>query len=334
MLLSELRGQNTAIRTLERALAKGTLPNAYLFEGPSGVGKLAAALALAQACLCTAQPGKGCGGRCAVCTRILGKNHPDARLFEPRAEGNRNIQVVTLRSDILPVAQYAPFEGARSFLIFPEADVSFPMQHPESANALLKTLEEPRPNVCFILLSERPQQLLQTIRSRCQRVRFGALPPLVIEHVLEREGVPSAQWAAASALAQGSADRALALAQDGSASHLVERALRIDRTLALRDAGRLIELSEELAKSDDLELVLETLAAVYRDVAVRGLGMSPDKLRFTNERAQIEERAQDLPPRQAAARVARLAELPELLARNANTQIALDHLLIELSQLR
>jgi DNA polymerase III subunit delta' len=334
MLLSELRGQNTALRTLERALGKGTLPNAYLFEGPSGVGKRSAALALAQACLCTAQPGKGCGGRCAVCTRILGNNHPDARLFPPRAEGNRNIQVETIRNEVLPVAQYAPFEGSRSFLIFPEADVSFPVQHPESANALLKTLEEPRPNVCFILLSERPSQLLSTIRSRCQRVRFGALPPLVIEHVLEREGVPAAQWPAASALAQGSADRALALAKDGSASQLVERAMRIDRTLALRDAGRLVELSEELAKSDDLALVLDTLAAVYRDVAVRGLGLGTDKLRFAQERAQIDERAKELAPRQAAARVARLAALPEQLARNANPQIALDHLLIELSQLR
>jgi len=333
MLLSELRGQNTAIRTLERALAKGTLPNAYLFEGPSGVGKRAAALALAQACLCPAQPGKGCGGRCTVCTRILGQNHPDARIFGPRAEGNHNIQVEALRSEILPVAQYAPFEGAHAFLIFPDADVSFPQQHPESANALLKTLEEPRPHVTFILLCERPEQLLQTIRSRCQRVRFGALPPLVIEHVLEREGIPQLQWAAAAALAEGSADRALLLARDGTATQLVEKAFRIDRTLALRDPGRLIELSEELAKSDDLLLVVETLAAVYRDVAVHGLGLPADKLRFLRERAQIEERAGELKPPQAAARVARLAELPELLARNANPQIALDHLLVELAQL-
>lgn len=334
MLLTELRGQNTAIKTLERALTKGCLPNAYLFEGPSGVGKLSAALALAQARLCVAQPGRGCGGRCAVCVRILGRNHPDARIFEPRAEGNRNIQVETLRSEILPITQYAPFEGAHSFLIFPEADVSFPAQHPESANALLKTLEEPRPNVCFILLSERPQQLLQTIRSRCQRVRFGALPPLVIEHVLEREGVPVASWEAASALAQGSADRALLLAKDGNAANLVERALRVDRTLALRDAGRLIELSEELAKVDDLPLLMQTLAAIYRDVAVRGLGLTGDKLRFQRDRALIEERARELSPAHAAARVARLGELPELLARNANTQIALDNLLLELAQLR
>ncbi|MDB4972328.1 MAG: polymerase delta prime subunit [Myxococcaceae bacterium] len=333
MLLSQLRGQNTAVKTLERALSKGQLPNAYLFEGPSGVGKHQAALALAQARLCTVHAGKGCGS-CIVCTRILASNHPDARQFKPRDEGKRNIQVETLRNEILPLTQYAPFEGAHAFMIFPEADVSFPAQHPEAANALLKTLEEPRAGVTFVLLSDRPQQLLQTIRSRCQRVRFGPLPPLVVEHVLEEHGVAEALRGPAIALAEGSADRALLLAKDGTAKDLLDRALRIDRTLALRDTGRLIELSEELAKSDDLPLVLGTLAAVYRDVAVQGLGLGADKLRFQSERAQIQERAQELRPQHAAARVSRLAELPELLAKNANPQIALDNLLVQLSQLR
>ncbi|MDB4990843.1 MAG: polymerase delta prime subunit [Myxococcaceae bacterium] len=332
MLLSQLRGQNTAVRTLERALAKGQLPNAYLFEGPSGVGKQRAALALAQARLCQSQRNKGCGS-CAVCTRIAAGNHPDARQFKPRDEGKRNIQVDTLRNEILPLTQYAPFEGEHAFLIFPEADVSFPVQHPEAANALLKTLEEPRRGVTFVLLSDRPQQLLQTIRSRCQRVRFGPLPALVIEHVLEEHGIAAALRGPANALSEGSADRALLLAKDGFAKELLERALRIDRTLALRDTGRLIELSEELAKSDDLTLVLQTLAAVYRDVAVHGLGLSGDKLRFQSERAQIEERAKELRPQHAAARVKSLAELPELLSRNANPQIALDNLLVQLSQL-
>ncbi|HEY6881752.1 MAG TPA: DNA polymerase III subunit [Polyangiales bacterium] len=329
MLLSSLRGQNAPVRTLERALAHGRLPNAYLFEGPSGVGKRQAALALAQARLCPEQPGKGCG-RCAVCHRIVTGNHPDARTFAPREEGNRNIQVETLRSEILPVAQFAPFEGEHTFLIFPEADISFPEQHPEAANALLKTLEEPRPNITFVLLAEKPDRLLRTIRSRCQRLRFGALPPLVIEHVLEQAGIAEDRRAAAVALAEGRAARALALAQDGVADELFASALRIDRTLALRDTGRFVELSEELAKRDDLLLLMETLAAVYRDLAALGLGF--EKLRFRSKLAELRDNA--LPPAAAAARVGALAELPELLGRNANPQIALDHLFVQLAELR
>ena len=332
MLLSQLRGQNTAIKTLERALQNQRLPNAYLFEGPSGVGKHRAALALALARLCPAQRGKGCG-KCSICTRILAGNHPDARQFAPRDEGKRNLQVDTLRNEILPIAQFAPFEGEHAFLIFPEADVSFPVAHPEAANALLKTLEEPRANITFILLSDRPEQLLPTIRSRCQRLRFGSLPPLVIEHILEQQEIAPLLRGVACALSEGRADRALMLAQAGFATNLLERALRIDRTLALRDTGRLIALSEELAKLDDLPLVLETLAALYRDVALHGLGVAASQLRFQSERQHIEERARELTPAGAALRVSRLAELPELLSRNANAQIALDNLLVQLSQL-
>ena len=98
-----------------------------------------------------------------------------------------------VRNEILKVAQFAPFEAAASFLIFPEADVSFPDQHPEAGNALLKSIEEPRPGVCFVLISERPDRLLLTIRSRCQRVRFGRLPELVLSELLEGQGVERAQ---------------------------------------------------------------------------------------------------------------------------------------------
>ncbi|HEX5655548.1 MAG TPA: DNA polymerase III subunit [Polyangiales bacterium] len=329
MLLSELRGQNAAVRTLERALAHGRLPNAYLFTGPSGVGKREAALALAQAKLCPEKPGKGCG-RCPVCHRIVTSNHPDARTFAPRDEGNRNIQVETVRSEILPVTQFAPFEGAHAFLIFPEADVSFPEQHPEAANALLKTLEEPRANITFVLLAEKPDSLLSTIRSRCQQLRFAPLPALVLEHVLEQHGITEDKRGAAVALAEGRADRAITLAKDGVADELFASALRIDRTLALRDTGRFVELSEELAKREDLELLIETLAAVYRDVAARALGLGPDKLRFRAKASELAE----LSPQIAAARVSLLAELPELLGRNANPQIALDHLFVQLAELR
>jgi DNA polymerase-3 subunit delta' len=333
VLLSEIRGQNHVVRALSRALELGKLPNAYLFDGPSGVGKRSTALALAKARLCPEQPGRGCDS-CSVCMRISAGNHPDARIFAPRDEGSRNLPVEAIRQEILPVAQFAPFEAKTAFLIFPEADVSFPMQHPEAANALLKTLEEPRPNVCFVLLSERPDRLLVTIRSRCQRIRFSRLPPLVLEHVLEREAVPSEQWETALALADGRADRALTMAKEGFANQLLEQALRIDKCIERGEPGRLVELSEELVKRDDLPLILETLVIFYRDVAACALHVEPHQWFFRAQKQAIDACAQNLGPGRAAARAQKLAELPELLQRNANLQIALDHLLLELRSVR
>ena len=288
-------------------------------------------MALGKARLCQTNPGRGCG-RCSVCTRVDAGNHPDVRVFRPRAEGARNLAVETVRQDILPIASYAPFEGKSTFLIFPEADVSFPDHHPEAANALLKTLEEPRPNVCFVLLSERPDRLLVTIRSRCQRVRFGRLPPLVLEHVLETEGVPAQHWEAALAMAEGRADRALTFAKEGFANHLLEQAMRIDKRVERGETGGLVELAEELTKNEDMPLILETLALFYRDVAASALEVEPHHLCFRAHKEQIEACAKRIGAGRAAARVKRLAELPELLARNANPQITLDHLLLELQR--
>src|SRR5690606_10229926 len=114
--------QDTALRILERAVASGRVASAYLFEGPSGVGKQRTAIALAQCVL---------GADAATARRIEEGAHPDVRVFLPREEGKRNIQVDQLRSEILPFAQYAPFEARAAFVIFPEADVSFPENPPE-----------------------------------------------------------------------------------------------------------------------------------------------------------------------------------------------------------
>lgn len=333
MLLSDIHGQNPAMQVLGRALATDRLAHSYLFEGPSGVGKQRAALALGLAALCPNAPKKGCG-TCSVCTRILGGNHPDVRVFRPRDEGARNLSVETVRETVLPVAQFAPFEGKTAFLIFPDADVSFPEVHPEAANALLKTLEEPRPRVHFVLIAERPDRLLVTIRSRCQRVRFGRLPQLVLEHVLENAGVPQAEWETAIALADGRADRALSLVQDGRGKALLERALHIDATLERGATGRLIELSEQLAKAEDLGLVVGMLSIFYRDVAAAALGMPPSSLSLQNQRDRIAEQAQKLGAARSSARVQKLGELAELFQRNANPQITLDSLLLELRRVR
>ena len=188
--LDSVRAQDGAVRALQRARQHGRVASAYLFDGPSGVGKERAAVAFATDVVS--------GGNPHIVDRIEAEAHPDVRVFGPRDEGKRNIQVEVLRNEILPLAQFAPFEASSTFFIFPEADVSFPAFQAEAANALLKTLEEPRPNVHFILTSERPDSLLPTIRSRCQRIRFARLPDAVLRDILQSEGVPEESIAPAT----------------------------------------------------------------------------------------------------------------------------------------
>lgn len=325
---ADIKAQATAVETLQKALAGDRLAQGYLFTGPSGVGKQAAALALACARNCQQQPEGACG-RCNVCQRIGSGQHPDVRVFAPRDEGNRNLQVETIREDVLPFTKFAPFEARTAFVIFPDADISLPAHHAEGANAILKTLEEPRDNLVFLLLSSRPERLLPTIRSRCQRVRFGPLPPSLIEEIVGRTELPDAARATATALAAGSADRALELSESGQAEAILQWALRLDTATSEGGIADCLDLAEELARHPDRGLILETLGLFYRDVAAAGLGQT-DGLGFRDHEAALSARAADLGPGEAAERVMRLQALSEAMARNANPQLALDALLLSL----
>jgi DNA polymerase-3 subunit delta' len=323
-----IEAQASALAVLEHALQRGRGAQAYLFAGPDGVGKQRAALALARARLCPSAPLVGCG-TCETCTRIDRGLHPDVRVFSPRDEGDRNLQVEYLRNEVLPLAKFAPFEADATFFVFPEADVSFPPQHAEAANAMLKTLEEPRSRVHFVLLSSRPDRLLSTIRSRCQRVRFAGLPPRVLERVLQAAEAEPAAKQLAIALCQGRADRALALAKEGHASALLGWVERIDSVLSGHVGSEALAVSEELARSDQLEGVLEALMLFYREVALQSLPDAQPSRAFPASR--VSARAAQLGARGAAEVVSLLIELEQHLQRNANPQLALDGFLLNLS---
>lgn len=325
MRLAEIQAQTPALRTLQQALARDRIAQSYLFVGPAGVGKESSAVALSAARNC---PEGGCGA-CNTCRRIENGQHPDVRVFRPRDEGNRNLQVETVREEILPFTKFAPFEARTAFLIFPDADLSFPLQHAEAANAILKTLEEPRTNVVFVLLSSRPERLLATIRSRCQQVRFGPLPSDVLAAILTRHGIEPAVQASAIALAGGRADRALDMAREARSELMFEWATRLDRATQQGGVAERLELAEELARHEDRDVILETLCLYYRDVAVAGLGDGA-RLGFADRGDRIQARAAELSPGSAADRVLRIEQLSEALTRNANPQLALDALLLSL----
>ncbi|MCA9530150.1 MAG: hypothetical protein KC543_08435 [Myxococcales bacterium] len=338
LTLDAIEAQGSAVAALRRAIARDRVASAYLFEGPSGVGKEQAALGFAAEAI-----GPGGADAAQLRERIAGDKHPDVRVFRPRDEGKRNIPVDFVRDEILPVARYAPFESARAFLVFPDADVSFPMEQPAAANALLKTLEEPRRGVTFILLAPRPDALLQTIRSRCQRLRFGPLPPATLERILAERGVSPEARGPAIALAGGRADRALELAEQGRAAAMLALALDVDAAVASRRPGRITDAAEALAKAEPLAVALDALGRFYRDVACVAVGAAdtggapeddprPTHLAFGDALDTLRQRARGLSVMEATRRVAAVERARRSLARNANVQLAMDALVFGMSR--
>lgn len=324
--LETILAQPSAVAALARAQSVGRLASAYLFVGPSGVGKELTATAWATDVVS--------GGDPRIIDRIEAEAHPDVRVFRPRDEGKRNLQVDVLRDEILPLAQFAPFETAATFFIFPEADISFPDYQPEAANALLKTLEEPRPGVHFVLTSERPESLLPTIRSRCQRVRFGRLPDAVLRRILDNRGVLETSIPAAIALSAGRADIALALGKEDAVQELTELAFSIDAAVARSGPGTLVDLAETLMRRDDLDLALLAMQYLYRDLAMVALGTEVERLTFPERIDQVRARASVVGAGPAAKRVSLIHQCVDSMRQNANRQVALDALLFGLRSAR
>ena len=165
----QLTGHSRAIGLLRQSLGSGRLSHAYLFVGPAHVGKFTLALNLAQAVNCDG--GDPPCQECVPCRRIAAAKHADIHIVDLLSVEKKEIGIRQV-ADMQTAAHLPPFEGRHKVFIFDRAEL---LSH-EAANSLLKTLEEPPPNVLIILLTARESALLPTIASRCQRVELRPLP--------------------------------------------------------------------------------------------------------------------------------------------------------------
>ncbi|MCE5204244.1 MAG: DNA polymerase III subunit delta' [Coriobacteriales bacterium] len=221
---------------LSKAVTSGAVAHAYLFVGPTGTGKMTAARALACALLCD---DGGCG-ECPVCYRILNGSHPDVHVFTP--EGAATYVIDQVRQIIRDV-HLKPVQARRKVYVIDEAD----RLNQESANAFLKTLEEPPGDVVMILLAQSYDAVLPTIASRCQVVRFRPVAPSVAEALLvQRTGADRAEARAALAAAGGVVSRAEEIVR--SPARMAARTVVLDvlKRLPIMDAHDVIVSAREL----------------------------------------------------------------------------------------
>ncbi|MFT3866217.1 MAG: hypothetical protein QM729_18305 [Solirubrobacterales bacterium] len=193
--------QGRARVALSAALEAGP-SHAYLFRGPRGAGKRAAARAFAAEIVATGAADPDDARRRAL---LDPSPHPDLVWLAPR--GAQHL-VDEVRERVIRAAAYRPFEGEHRVFVIDTAEA----MRDESQNALLKTLEEPPAFAHLILLSSEPEGLLETIASRCQPVDFAPLPAAVLEARLaatpEGEGARPEEISAAARLAAGDLERA------------------------------------------------------------------------------------------------------------------------------
>ncbi|HEX8282259.1 MAG TPA: DNA polymerase III subunit delta' [Pyrinomonadaceae bacterium] len=343
-MFDTLVGNERAKETLRRMLGQGRVPGALLFAGDEGLGKKHFAFELARALNCRTPRGAEACGVCPVCARVgrvqypasdereehkkvAWSEHPDVGVVVPY---NRNILVDAVR-DLERESNFRPVEGsARVFLI----------EHAESmnesaSNALLKTLEEPPPTTHIVLVTSRPSALLQTIRSRCQTVRFAPLAAPELESYLVNNGRRAGEEARLAAqLASGRPGVALGLNLD---TYRARRDAMFGVVEALASGGdrvRLLRAAEELGDAknkEEYEPRLDALEILVRDLWLLALGGDGGRLVNGDLRERLARLAEGVPPPRAARWLTRIEELRGRLAVNVNRRAATDALFLTMS---
>jgi DNA polymerase-3 subunit delta' len=319
----ELERHPHARAVLGPALGNDGRPShAYLFHGPGGSGKRAAARAVAAELLAAGSPSEDSARR-----RAIDGAHPDLTWVTP--SGAHEILVSDIDGPVVSAASRTPFESTRRVFVVERVDEL----GEEAANRMLKTLEEPASYVHLILLTDRLAEVLPTIRSRCQLVRFDAPAPGEVASVLESRGVPRETALTCARLSLGDAEQAALLAGDegqalraaaesyarealaGSAAEerpwvpllaavrakgeatRAELEARASAELELyprKDRKRLktewderIRRSRRRVETTALELALQLIALWYADLAALDWG-AEDLLRHLDRRPQLE----------------------------------------------
>jgi len=317
-------GHAPVLTLLKQAVSRGRVPQTLLFAGPHGVGKHTVALALAQAVNCPVRReagGDDACGKCSTCVRIARGQHADVVVLDRGDDSIIKLKI--LRERVLDVVGYRPFEAVKRVFILNADDLD------TGQDALLKTLEEPPPSAIFILVSAYPDVLLQTVISRCRRLRFGPLSERDVARVLvERAGLDLVAAKALAAASGGSVARALAervgdIGDDRDAAMAVLAATR-------RGVGEQLKASAALAKNTSDRRDREALGAkldVLRSL-VRDLGAIAAKRPDAVANGDLADDLQKIAAGFDLARTARaysvLAHAETALDRNASPKIVAD----------
>lgn len=337
MSFSKVTGHDFQKEFLLKSIEKGRVANSYLFYGQEGIGKRLIALEFAKLLNCKRKndrPKENPGGvcECSSCLKIDSSNHPDVTLV--KCEDSSEIKVKQIREQIEDLIYLKPYEGKYKVSIVNDAEA----MNTNAQNAFLKTLEEPPGEAVIILISSKPQHLLKTIISRCQRLEFFRLSDQVIENGIKQKGELSQdRYAIAVKLSQGSLAKAILLDEEliSERKRIIEKIseLKKDSAVELLEFVDSIASQKSSKEHDHLKIFFEILFMWLKDILYLKSDISDENLVHKD----FYEISKKLSERWSAEQILELSSFLEeawdsLFHRNVNKQYVLENLIIKFAQ--
>lgn len=320
MSFRTIKGHQRQLGVLTKAVKSRTVPHAYLFTGISGIGKMLVARTLAKALNCTVRDDDCCDA-CTSCAMINVETHPDVQVISPDGEHIKITQIRAMQEQL----HYARLYGRYRLVLLDAADT----MSLQSANCLLKTIEEPPPDTVIILATTLPYQLPATIRSRCQRIAFQPLSPQLIEEAVQESlgSQKNPRSRLAAALAGGSLGKALrwmetdALTRRQQLLGLMVRPHHPDLTAILDYADEAGEDREALIE------LLDFLRLWFRDLMIAKETGGFHRLINLDLIDEARSAAERLSWSYLFTTAERISEVQSALKGTVNPRIALEHFL-------
>lgn len=341
--------QERPVRILTTLLIKQTIPHALLFTGIEGVGKKNAALTFAMACNCKGSkperprpssedtpPGKGneqqrvfepCGV-CRSCRKILSDLHPDIIHIRPSGPVIRIVQI----RELIDILAMRPYEAKLRVVIISDAQA----MNPAASNALLKMLEEPPDKTILILTALQTADLLPTIVSRCQHIRFNPVSRKnIAQSLIAEKGAASEDASIIAAMANGNLERAIEMQQSGwiQQRNWLIAAGGLDRleTLSSRTPGILLAFAEHLAQNRERATTsLGVMITWLRDIVV--CRHNPDKVINTDMIDKLRNLSRNISVKSLITKIDAIQNAQKKINSNSNLRLTLEVMMLQLTK--
>lgn len=313
-------GHDRAIKSLKMSIKNNSVSHSYLFQGEEGLGKKMVAYVFAKTLLCKEEGQEPCN-RCISCVKFDSNNHPDFFYIEPEKGLIKKGEI----EDMIKVVGILPFESKRKVFIIDDSH----KMNLEGKNALLKTLEEPPSYINIILISSSPNNLLPTILSRCETIKFYPVRPLEIEDYLVRLYSKSKEEALfVSHFTKGSVGKAISLSTSDSffktrdeIINILDGLIKGDKTKAFSSIPFFMENRDNIEEVLDIILYWFRDLIIYKEIGESSLLINRDKVQYLSTQAFVDfNKINDI--------IEKVEETKDNIRRNVNYQLSIETMLL------